>query len=297
MDVDTVIAARVREGAALSPAEIDGLAAADVLALGMLADDVRRARLGSVVGYRRVIDVDAAAGAGALDRARIGEAELAEVRIGGVPASLDEAAALVRECRAVTGRDRALGGFSLADLVDRAAAGWGALPDVLHRLRAAGLQSVAEAPLDLLAAPEAALEACAAAGLGVGRLSIDEPAGDRRSGLLAAMRRLADRFPGIGAVAPLARRQPPSVPTTGYDDVRMVALARLVVPPACDVEVDWTRHGPKLAQVALTFGANVLDRVPVADDPALGWRRASAEEVRRQIAAAGFTPVDRLARS
>jgi 2-iminoacetate synthase ThiH len=56
--------------------------------------------------------------------------------------------------------------------------------------------------------------------------------------------------------------------------------------------VDWQQYGPKLAQVALMFGANHLDRVSPIDDPALGPRRASAEEVRRNIIAAGFTPAD-----
>jgi 2-iminoacetate synthase ThiH len=58
------------------------------------------------------------------------------------------------------------------------------------------------------------------------------------------------------------------------------------------IEVDWQQYGPKLAQVALMFGANHLDRVAAADDASLGPRRASAEEVRRNIVAAGFTPVD-----
>jgi 2-iminoacetate synthase ThiH len=43
--------------------------------------------------------------------------------------------------------------------------------------------------------------------------------------------------------------------------------------------------------VALMFGANHLDRVSPIDDPALGPRRARLEEVRRNIAAAGFRPV------
>jgi 2-iminoacetate synthase ThiH len=56
--------------------------------------------------------------------------------------------------------------------------------------------------------------------------------------------------------------------------------------------VDWTQYGPKLAQVALTFGANDLDRVSTVDDEALGRRRTPVEDVKRNIAAAGFTPVE-----
>jgi 2-iminoacetate synthase ThiH len=58
------------------------------------------------------------------------------------------------------------------------------------------------------------------------------------------------------------------------------------------IEVDWHQYGPKLAQVALMFGANHFDRVSPVDDPALGPRRAAAEEVRRNIIAAGFTPAE-----
>jgi 2-iminoacetate synthase ThiH len=46
--------------------------------------------------------------------------------------------------------------------------------------------------------------------------------------------------------------------------------------------------------VALTFGANDLDRVSTVDDESLGRRRTSVEDVRRNITAAGFTPVESL---
>ena len=90
--------------------------------------------------------------------------------------------------------------------------------------------------------------------------------------------------------APLAREQSVAAPTTGYHDVRLVALARLGLPSIDRIEVDWPQYGPKLAQVALMFGASYLDRVSPVDDPALGPRRATLEEVRRNIEAAGFRP-------
>ena len=70
-------------------------------------------------------------------------------------------------------------------------------------------------------------------------------------------------------------------PTTGYEDVKMVALARLAAPNVPSIQVDWRRYGPKLAQVALTFGADDVDGVSPSDD-APGrtaprrWRRFSA---------------------
>ena len=51
----------------------------------------------------------------------------------------------------------------------------------------------------------------------------------------------------------------PAVPTTGYDDVKRIALARLVVDNIASIQVDWTLYGPKLAQVALTVGADDID--------------------------------------
>jgi aminodeoxyfutalosine synthase len=198
----------------------------------------------------------------------------------------------VRGCRGAIGQGGLLTGFSLADLGGRAAGGWGSLESVLRELKAAGLDAVAEAPVDQLADPGAALQTCADAGLAVGCLSVQKPLGDRRTVALLAMRDLAARFPTITTVAPLPREQSITVPTTGYDDVRTVALARLALPGVRGIQVDWAVYGPKLAQVALTFGANDLDRVSTVDDPALGRRRTAAEEVRRHIQAAGFSPVE-----
>jgi 2-iminoacetate synthase ThiH len=72
-----------------------------------------------------------------------------------------------------------------------------------------------------------------------------------------------------------------------------VAIARLAAPDIPDVQVDWLRYGPKLAQVALTFGANDLDNVEASDEAPDGRRRAPLEEVRRNIQAAGFEPTER----
>jgi len=57
--------------------------------------------------------------------------------------------------------------------------------------------------------------------------------------------------------------------------------------------VDWRRYGPKLAQVALTFGADDLDAVSAAAEAPDGPRRAPMEELRRNIEAAGLTPAER----
>jgi aminodeoxyfutalosine synthase len=104
---------------------------------------------------------------------------------------------------------------------------------------------------------------------------------------------LRETYPVIRAISPLPSVLDSLRPTTGYDDVKSVALARLAAPNIPDVQVDWLRYGPKLAQVALTFGANDVDNVPASDEAPEGRRRAPLEEVRRNIQAAGFEPAER----
>lgn len=282
MNINLAIAARARAGEALTVAEIDELGSSDVLSLGMLADEVRRARVGDTVTYARVVELHGAEGAKG--------AEGAEMRIAQLPSSLDEAEGLIAEARMLAG-PQMLTGFSLADVVDRH---WGKLSDVLKRLKRAGLDAIAEAPVDRLHDSEEALKACEEAALPVRCLSLQSPIeGDGRSSWLIHLRDLVKKFPKIDTVNPLSREQSIAVPTTGYEDVRAVALARLALPSVRNIQVDWAQYGPKLAQVALTFGANDLDRVSTTDDESLGKRRTSVEDVRRNIAAAGFTAVER----
>lgn len=262
MSVNSAIAQRCLAGEKLTAAEIDELAAADVLSLGMLADEARRARVGDTVTYARD----------------------AEARLTTVPETLEEAKAAIRSAG-----PRAIG-FSLADIMAR---NWGPLAEVLAALKAAGLAAVAEAPVDRLADPIAALHAAAGAGVPVRCLSLQKPWTGSRTDYLLKVRSIVDVFPAIQTVAPLPREQSIAVPTTGYDDVRAVALARLALPAVSNIQVDWSQYGPKLAQVALTFGANDLDRVSAGADDAQGPRRTPVEDVRRNIAAAGFIPAER----
>ena len=108
---------------------------------------------------------------------------------------------------------------------------------------------------------------------------------------------LQDAVGVIRAFAPLPRRVSTTAPTTGYDDVRRVALARLAIANIPSIQVDWALYGPKLAQVALTMGADDLDSVSASDAAPDGRRRAPLEEVRRNITAAALEPVERNGRS
>ena len=266
MTINPAIVDRARAGALLTAAELDELAAADVLSLGMLADEVRRLRVGDIVTYSRD----------------------AETRLRELPATLPETLSAIRAARASHRGE--LAGFSLADVIDRQ---WGSLLEVLKQLQGAGLDAIAEAPVDRIADVPAAVDAASAAGLAVNALSLQKPLGGSKTQYLLTMRAIVSKCPSVRAVAPLPREQSIAVPTTGYDDVRAIALARLALPSVKNIQVDWMQYGPKLAQVALTFGANDLDRVSMVDDESLGRRRTSVEDVRRNIAAAGFTAAER----
>ena len=285
MKIDVAIAERARAGATLAETELLALESADLLSLGMLADEVRRARVGDLVSYARVLSLgaDPLADAGAM--AALAAAN--EVRLTALGGTLDETVASITQVRARLGLAPRLTGFSLSEVIGRE---WGDLPDVLAAFQAAGLDALAEAPVDLVSTAEVA--AVVTAGLGPGTLSVQRWPGEGRVAVLLCARGIIEANPSIRRFSPLAREQSVAAPTTGYHDVRLVALARLALPSIGQIEVDWQQYGPKLAQVALMFGANHLDRVSPIDDPTLGPRRATIEEVRRNIAAAGFRPAD-----
>jgi aminodeoxyfutalosine synthase len=187
-------------------------------------------------------------------------------------------------------------GFSLADLERASAAEGATLRSLLEDLRAAGLDLVADAPFDTLQDARRSIEEVNIAGLSLARLTVSQlPSSDVPS----FYKRVADlqrRVAVIRTFAPLPRKLNPAAPTTGYDDVKRVALARLIVDGIASIQVDWSLYGPKLAQVALTVGADDIDGVSPDDDESEGPRRAPLEEIRRNIRAAGQEPVERNGR-
>ncbi|MFN7914649.1 MAG: hypothetical protein U0Q55_04870 [Vicinamibacterales bacterium] len=272
----------------VTDAELSSLATShDIIAIGVSADEARRQRHGARTTFVRVADVDATPGGPISIPPAAGE-----VRITGAPASIDAAVQRVREVVAAAGRTP-VSGYSLADLEQLAAAAQTPLRSVLEALKQAGLELVAQAPFDLLRDARLAIEEVNIAGLGLARLTIDRlPTADVPAlyGQIAALQQAVGV---IKAFAPLPRNVNPAVPTTGYDDVRRVALARLFVTNIPSIQVDWSLYGPKLAQVALTVGADDIDGVSPLDDAPEGRRRAPLEEIRRNISAAALEPVER----
>ena len=277
---------RVSAGDRLGSDELELLAGTpDVLQVGMLADTVHRSLHGTRVTYLRVALCP-------YDKPFTEAVPLAarEVRVAGKPESLDVAVTAVEAARAVAG-DRTVSAFSWLDI--ERLAGAGGETQVLRRLRAAGLDALAEFPLDRVTDPRAALESIVSAGYTHVRLTIDKTPADARTKLFTTAAALTETYPAIRSINPLPSILDSLRPTTGYEDVKSVALARVAAPNIPDVQVDWLRYGPKLAQVALTFGANDLDNVQASDEAPDGRRRAPLEDVRRNIQAAGFEPAER----
>jgi aminodeoxyfutalosine synthase len=262
----------------------------DILTLGVAADEVRRQLHGTRTTFVRVADVDATPGNAAGWPPHAGE-----IRIVGTPSSRESAVARVVEVEARAG-GVPVSAYSLADLEQMAARERVTLRALLEELAAAGLELVAEAPFDRLQDPRRSIEEVNIAGLTLARLTLHQlPSPDPESWL----RRVADLQRAVGVIrafAPLPRRPNPAVPTTGYEDVTLVALARCLAASIPSIQVDWSLYGPKLAQVALTVGADDVDSVSPIEDAGQGRRRAPLEEVRRNIHAAGLEPAERNGR-
>ena len=262
------------------------LADPNLITVGGLGDDERRHLHGARTTFVRVLDVHA----GAVPAALPASAQPGEVRLTG-RASIDAAVASVEAALALAGAIP-VSAYSLADLVELGGGSTSELAGVLRALAAAGLRTIAEAPLDLLPDPAAAIRAAHDAGLAVPRLTVHRVPDGGPVELLSKARAVQAAAGGIRAFAPLARVSSVAQPSTGYDDVRFIAVARLVVDNIASIQVDWSLYGPKLAQFALTVGADDIDGVsPLEGD--LGRRRSPLEEIRGNIKAAGLEPFER----
>jgi cyclic dehypoxanthinyl futalosine synthase len=83
---------------------------------------------------------------------------------------------------------------------------------------------------------------------------------------------------------------------TGMDYLKVTALSRLVLDNFDNVQVSYVTQGPKLAQIALRFGANDFGSLMLEENvvSATGIDFIMPEsEIRRLIEDAGFTPVRR----
>jgi aminodeoxyfutalosine synthase len=280
---------RVSAGEALSREEAERvLNCPDLPGVGMLGEMSRKARSGDRVTYGRVLTI--APGA-QVD----GRGEAGEVRLIGRPASPDDACARVANAVPLAA-GATLTAFSLADLLDLVGGDHLALAELAAALRQYGLAGIAEVPVDRLGDTENAVEVVRAVvhgGLGAWRGTVDRAPAQARLDLIERIVTLQRETGALKAFAPLPRQDDDVSPSTGYDDVRTIAVAALMCPSLSCIQVDWPLYGPKLAQVAITYGANDIDGVAPFDTLDQGPRRSPREDVERQIRAAFAVPVAR----
>ena len=287
------LTAKVDAGERLTDEDVAALESSrDIIRLGILATTISRRLHGNEVTYLRVMDLTVEFQADLTASAKATATTVAdsagEVRIFQTPGTLDAAVRVVEEARDIAG-DVPLSAFCLFEL--------GKLPEglpvVLSTVRKAGLDTIAQAPIDRLGEPESALQALVDAGLTLARLTVDETPRREWTAICRDVSALQTRLRSIRAFAPLARKVDATQPTTGYEDVKRVAISRLLADNVDTIQVDWALYGPKLAQVALTFGADDVDSVAATNEEPHGHRRSPVEEIRRSIQAAGLEPVER----
>ncbi|MEZ5317659.1 MAG: hypothetical protein R2752_09690 [Vicinamibacterales bacterium] len=282
---------RLAAGEAFGRADAERISTcADLIGVGVLGEAARRAARGARVTFGRVLT----AGPGAA----IEPGEAGEVRL--IDAGTDRVAlvARVREARAAAGRC-ALTGFTVPELLALAGGDRAALAGVASDLAAAGLESVADAPIDRLgdaADPIEIVRALQQGGLGVWRATVTDAQGPARLDVIERAAAIQDATGAFRAFAPLPLADSRDEPATGYDDVRTIAAARLRCMTIPSIQVDWQIYGPKLAQVAIAYGADDLDNVPAVDTVQLGHRRSPREDLERQIRSAFAEPAERNGR-
>lgn len=117
---------------------------------------------------------------------------------------------------------------------------------------------------------------------------------------LFALRELQDRTGGFTAFIPWAF-QPGNTAIersseTAVSYLRLLALSRLVLDNFENIQASWVTMGPKVAQLALHFGANDFGSTMIEENvvAAAGVNfRLSIEEIRRIIEGGGFQPKQR----
>jgi len=117
---------------------------------------------------------------------------------------------------------------------------------------------------------------------------------------LFALRELQDRTGGFTAFIPWAF-QPrntaihrPAESAVSY--LRLLAISRLVLDNFDNLQASWVTMGPKVAQLALHFGANDFGSTMIEENVVAATGvcfRLSIQEIRRIIEAAGFEPRQR----
>lgn len=277
-------------GVAVTRAEAERVVGCpDLVSVGVLGAMARKAKHGARVTFGRVAIVDNGV-------APASRGESGEVRVTGTPGSSEQAIGWTRLAAAFAG-DVVLTGFSLADLAAVAGHDHVVLAGLAKALRAAGLRGVADVPVDRLGDDlEEAVRAVIQGGLFVHRATVSQAPFSARIDLIERVVRLQRETGVLRAFAPLPRIDPADAPSTGYDDVKTIVIARLMATSIPHIQVDWALYGPKLAQVAIEYGADDIDAVSPVDIEQMGVRRSPKADIERQIRAAFAEPSERNGR-
>lgn len=120
---------------------------------------------------------------------------------------------------------------------------------------------------------------------------------------LVRLRDLQDETRGFLAFIPLAfhpenTRVEKMAPTTGVEDLKNLAVARLMLDNFPHIKAFWIMVGPKIAQVSLHYGADDIDGTVMEEriTHSAGARTAqsmSRDELLHLVREAGFIPVER----
>jgi aminodeoxyfutalosine synthase len=117
------------------------------------------------------------------------------------------------------------------------------------------------------------------------------------------LRLLQDKTNGFTAFIPLAFHSKNTLmsdipSTTAFDDLKNIAIARLMLDNFDHIKAYWVMIGEKLAQTALSFGADDLDGTIIEEKithmaGATSSKGLSRQKIRRMIQTAGWDPIER----
>lgn len=120
---------------------------------------------------------------------------------------------------------------------------------------------------------------------------------------LMALRDLQDRTSGFCAFIPLAFHSAHTglshLPvTTAFDDLKTIAISRLMLDNFPHIKAYWVMIGEKLAQLALSFGADDLDGTIIEERisheaGATSPKGLTRDQLKYLITSAGYAPVER----
>ena len=120
---------------------------------------------------------------------------------------------------------------------------------------------------------------------------------------LLLLRQLQDETHGFVAFIPLEFHPENTALShlpkpTGFDDLKSIAVARLVLDNFDHIKAYWIMLTPRIAQIALKFGANDMDGTVIEekiyhDAGATTPQELTRAELERLIREAGFEPVER----